>query len=390
MMKKILMLSILLPLAVSSFAQEKTPNRFLFIDGTADRKDHIEFFQKNFNIEAAAAGYTVVDSKVKAAHTVKFAVSLNMTTGRDGILRQASSEDNKYAIEVSLVRNSDNFEILVYNFYFNELDDMYEYNSIIFLNAMYYIPPISEDDLIAARNVDNRWRNKWLYVRGSFDYPITFYKLVKDKKKLIGGIGLYGGSFEEPSGTEPLDHKIMAMPGMTIGAEGQVLDIMSIELNYQLSMGDTRDNYFVNMALGLEIKFPNKLFENFIISPYGTFVYNLRVSPVFKDFPLFAAGAGIQVNTKGGKSGAFFIDVKYILSFTDAVMHNPYLSFPENERLHPNPAEINYSRSVIGIGIGYKFGFFDRKETVYGKKKEVPESSEEPETPVETTPAINR
>jgi len=383
MMKKIFMFTILLSFAAFSFAQEKTPNRFIFIEGTADREDHLEFFHKNFNIEAAAAGYSVVDSKNKAAHTVKFTVSLNMTKGSDGIMRQASPEDNQYAIEVSLVRNTDDFEILGFNFYFNELDEMYEYNSIIFQNAMYYIPPISEDDLIAARNIDNRWRNKWLYVRASFDYPITIYKLIKNKKELIGGIGLYSGSFENPTGTMPLDHKVMAMPGMTIGVEGQVFEFLSIELNYQLNMGDTRNNYYVNMALGLEIKFPNNLFENFVLSPYGAFTYNLRVSPVFKDFPPFAAGIGIQANTRGGKLGAFFLDVKYMISFTDAVMHNPFLEFSEDKQLYPKPAEIHYSRSAIGIGVGYKFGFFDRKEKAPRSKKRVSKNKEDP---VETMP----
>jgi len=376
MMKKILFLTILLSFAVSSFAQEKISNRFVFIDGTADREDHLEFFMKNFNIEAAAAGYTVVDSKRKAAHTVKFTVNLNMSADSDGTLRWAPPEENIYAIEVSLIRNADDFEILVYKFYFNELDEMYEYNNVIFQNALYYIPPISEEDLLAARNVDNTWRNKRLYVRGSFDYPITFYKLKGDG--LIGGVGLYDGSFDEPFRKSPIDHKILPMPGLTIGVEGQVLDFLSVELNYHLSLGDTKSNTFVNMALALEVKYLFKYFDNFVLSPYGAFIYHLRVSPIFNDFPPIAAGVGIQASTKGGRLGAFFIDVKYMLSFTDAVMKNPYLDFPEEQRLYPKPAEIHYARSVIGIGIGYKFGFFDRKGSGLGKKKVISESKEEP------------
>jgi hypothetical protein len=43
----------------------------------------------------------------------------------------------------------------------------------------------------------------------------------------------------------------------------------------------------------------------------------------------------------------------YILG--DAVRGNHLSS------LYPNPSVIHYQRSVIGIGIGYKFGLFTRR-----------------------------
>jgi hypothetical protein len=191
----------------------------------------------------------------------------------------------------------------------------------------------------------------------SFDYPITFY--------LLQGNGLYQGSlysgdYDDPTGFDPLDHSVIAMPGLTVGVEFQFLNFMSFELNYQFSLGDTRVNSFLNMAFGAELKFPIK-FAHILFAPYITFFYPITVSDIFVDFPPFAAGGGVQFCARGGKHGAFFFDIKYMLSFHDAVMKNPYLAYPEENQLYPEPSVIHYKRSMIGIGVGYKFGILDRK-----------------------------
>ena len=98
-----------------------------------------------------------------------------------------------------------------------------------------------------------------------------------------------------------------------------------------------------------------------MLIPYGAFSLPLNVSPTFSEFPLFAVGAGVQFCAKAGKSGAFFVDINYLFSFSDAVMHNPYLKYPPSLQHFPEPRVIHYSRSVIGIGIGYKIGILDRK-----------------------------
>ena len=364
-MKKILFFTLLLPLAAASFSQDKIPNKFIFIEGTADRADFHEYFMTNFKEEAFGAGYTVTGSKREAAHTVKFSVFQNMIMGTDGIQHQAPPGNNQYIIKIRLLRNSDDFEIIVFDVFFDNLEEMYEYNQFLFLKAVSNIPPITEDDMIVVQEqgqvIDDSWKNKWLYFRASFDYPITFYEL--QSEGLIGGIGLYEGTFDDPIRTAPIDHKVLAMPGATLGVEGQVFDFLSVELNYQLNLGDTRDNTFINMALAAEVRYNFKYFDNFVLAPYAAFVYHFHVSPIFKEFPTFAAGGGIQACTRGGKDGAFFVDVNYMISFPgDAVMHNPYLEFAEDKRLYPKPDVVHYKRSVIGIGIGYKFGFLDRKE----------------------------
>ena len=343
-MKKVLFFTVLLPWAASSFAQESMQNRYIFIEGTATVQDHLEFFLKNFAMEATGTGYIVTEKKSDDANTFKFNVF-------------PDTDPSEFVINISLLRNKDNFELVNFDFFFSSLQEMYTFNRTLFLNATVNIPlpQITEEYLASTQELKTLWQNKWLYIRASFDYPITFYLLKGDG--LYERMGLYHTDDKgEPDDVDPLDHSIMAMPGATVGVEVQFLNFMSAEINFQLSMGDTRDNTFINMAAGAELKFPVK-FENIMLTPYAAFVYHLIVSPVFSDFPPFAVGPGVQLSVKGGSLGAFFVDIKYMFSFSDAVMHNPWVNYPD---FWPEPPVIHYNRSVIGLGIGYKFGFFDR------------------------------
>jgi len=309
---------------------------------------HYEFFMVNFAREAKGTGYIVTENESEAAHTIRFAVTPNVGA-------QQTQNDNQYVVRISLIRNEDNLEVVTFDFFFTELDEVYEYTRTLFQNATLYIPIYNE--LIIAGGPDNRWKNKWIYLRASFDYPITFYALQRSDE-LVGGIGLYHTDIAgNPDRTYPIGREIMAMPGFTLGFEFQLFNFFSLELNYQLSWGDTRNNFFVNMAAGAELKFPIKKFQNIVLVPYGAFTLPLTISKIFSEFPPFALGAGVQVCVRGGKNGAFFVDINYMFSFTDAIMYNPWKDYPD---LYPNPEVIHYKRSIIGIGIGYKIGFIDR------------------------------
>jgi len=340
-MNKALFFTGLLLLTVSSFAKN-IENKYLFIEGTADSAENHGLLMRNFAMEAHGAGYIVTKCRSEAAHTLEFIVASNY-----------ESDSYRYVVTMSLFRNRDRFELITFDYFFSSVSEMHQYARTLFLNATVNIPVLT-DDAILAQRLNNQWKNKWIYFRASFDYPFTLYML--QDTGLEGGIGLYNTS---PPRVAPIDHEVMAMPGATLGAEFQLLNHLSLELNFQLSMGDTRNNYFVNLSGGLELKFPIK-FQSIMLVPYGAFSYPLTVSPIFSEFPPFAMGAGIQFCAKAGRSGAFFVDVKYTFSFTDAVMHNPYLDYPPAGQLYPEPAVIHYKRSQIGLGIGYKIGILDR------------------------------
>jgi len=258
--------------------------------------------------------------------------------------------DGLYIFQL-ILRNVKTGEVVLQNVVYASFDDVYNFFPVMMNNLFTHISGPGS----GPAEDNGQWKNKWLYFRASFDYPITFYFLQSDGLK--GGIGLFNSDTLDVS---PIDHKIIAMPGATLGVEAQFFKFFNAELNLQLSLGDPRNNYFVNTAMGLELKVPVK-FDSIMLIPYGAFLYTLNVSPVFSEFPRFSAGAGIQLCTRAGKRGAVFVDVKYMFSFTDAVMHNPYLAFPPGpQQMFPEPAVIHYRHSYLGLGIGYKIGILDK------------------------------
>ena len=90
-----------------------------------------------------------------------------------------------------------------------------------------------------------------------------------------------------------------------------------------------------------------------MLEPYGILSFATNTSPKTKQFPLFGAGGGFQLGVKGGDMGAFFVDANFVYFFGNVVEENTHPRFQY-------PHEVNYFRYVVGLGIGYKIGFFDR------------------------------
>ncbi|MDR0322641.1 MAG: hypothetical protein LBI28_14195 [Treponema sp.] len=347
-MKKLLVFLLFFVLTVSSFADEP-PNDYLYIEGNAIKADQLEFFKTNFGIEAVGAGYIVAETRAQAAYTFRFNIVLNMVTDDNGVSRPAQPGESQYAMRISLIDNTAQEELLFFFFYFTELEEAYEYTQFLFQRATLYIPPSSRTGGILA--IDTSWQNKWLYLRLSFDYPIKAYML--QPTGLVGGQAVYEGPFDNPGDLTPLDNIILPQLGLTAGIEVQFLNFMSIELNFQATRGDPIESNFINMAAGAELKFNIKT-QYIMIQPYAAFVYPLIQSSSFSETPLFLLGGGVEVSVRGGKLGAFFVNVNYMFTLTDSVLYNTY------GPLAPEPPVIHYQHFVIGLGIGYKFGFFNR------------------------------
>jgi hypothetical protein len=311
-MKRAVFLSVFLTLVVSSFAIE-LPNRKLYIEGTAEVSAHRTFFMDNFSMEAGALGFEVVNNKADAGYTFKFD-SQNYTDEYDPSIR--------FIVLISLILNDGDRELVSFGWPFADINDMYEYNQYVFFRAAVLIPGITEDDLIGlAPQEDDTWKNKWIYFRASFDYPLTFYVLKPEG--LIGGVGVYRGNFDKPDDVSPIDHIILSKMGAIAGIEVQFLPFMSLEANFQVSLGNPREQWALNMAAGAELKFPLKFFKGWVIQPYGAFIYPLNLiepsplpdgRPIFAEYPMFLIGGGVQVGVKMGKSGMVVIDAKYMMA----------------------------------------------------------------------------
>ena len=344
-MKRKSLFLIFLFLATASFAIE-IPNRTIYIEGSAEQSlDQKIYFLDNFRMEAEAKGFTVTNKKEEAGYTFNFHVQNHVDEFNPSITS---------IILISLINNETGMELISFGWLFSEIDTMYEFNQFLFYNAIVYIPGISDDDLanlIQAAAIDDRWRNKRLYLRASFDYPVVFYALQPDG--LIRGQGAYSGTFNNPSDVQHLEHIIIPMPGFTFGVEYQFLNFMSAELNFQVHMGDPRRRFYINTAFGAQLKGIIRT-GNFMLQPYGAFSMPLNISSSFRKHPPYSFGAGIQAGIKGGDSGVIFVDLNFM--FTPGIVRiRNYFN-----DLAPNPPSIKYRRFVIGIGAGFKYGFFDR------------------------------
>jgi hypothetical protein len=332
----------------ASFAAD-LDNTKIYLEGTAARPEQLKFFMDNFRMEGTAAGFVITDNKADAGYTFRFRVEP---------YSNASDLRSRFIIHISLISNADSSETLSVGWPFANLEEMYEYTQYLFLWTTMNIPKPEAPDqgasLIAQE--DEGWRNKWLYLRVSFDFPITFYKLKGDG--LVAGVGAY---YEDESGeiirVSPLDNKVVALPGMTLGIEMQLLKWLSIEPKFLVGWEYLNDKDFFDLAAGLELKFPFKIVRHIMLEPYAAVLYPiLAPKEIFDSYPLIGFGGGFQLGIKGGKPGILFIDINYMyFGLGDIGLRNPF------GELYPEPKVIHYQRSVIGLGLGYKFGAIKRK-----------------------------
>jgi len=263
-----------------------------------------------------------------------------------------------YIFQLVLKNQKTNKALLLQNLLYLSIEDVYDFFPLLIYNIYSKINVKSTPGKQIYSDTED-WRDKWLYLRASFDFPITFYTLKPDG--LIAGTGIYNDGPVKM--VQQIDNKVIALPGMTLGAEVQLLNWLSIEPNCQFGWEYLNDQDFINLTAGLELKFPLKFIRNIMLEPYGAVSYHVFTffpSPsrvkIFNSFPPLAFGGGVQLGMKGWKeSGSVFFDINYMYYYGDAVIYNPYGD------LYPKPEVIHYQRSVLGLGIGYKFGFINRK-----------------------------
>jgi hypothetical protein len=216
--------------------------------------------------------------------------------------------------------------------------------------------PLPEDDeapvVDSGGQKSTAWMNQWLYLRATVDCSIDYFVLLKSGD-LYRGNAIYEGSIDNPAGFSWLNHKVVPVPGITLGAELQFLSFMSLGLNLHLGVWDPERSIFPNVTAGAQLKFPIKL-KVFLLEPYGAFSYPLLVSSAFGKLPGPAIGGGLEAGVKLGARGAIFVDANFMYYLNNAVLRN-------TSKAYPNPSTIQYQHFTPRFGLGYKHGLFDRK-----------------------------
>ena len=333
-------------LAAYSFAVDPY-GRSLFIDGTAEQEAHKTFFLNNFMAEAVAMGLYLTDYREDAEFSFIFYVQRHYDENDPAV---------NYIVLIALYDNETDTEIVSFGWPFAEIEDMYDHNRHVFHIAAALIPGLIRDEpeleqvVIMVPIRDDRWQRHRFHIRASVDYPVTFYVL---QPTGLGGGGFYWPDPDYGPMIQRLDNVILPRPGLTLGIEWLFHNRWSLELVFQGNFGDFGTLTFFNMGAGARLMHIFRT-TNFMIQPYGAFLMPLTVSPEFIDFPLFAAGAGIQIGVRGLRDGVFFIDGNIMLSLGEVYRRNPYT-------IAPTPEKIHYRRFVFGLGIGYKFPPFRQR-----------------------------
>jgi hypothetical protein len=284
-----------------------------------------DFFQKNFAMEIAGAGYTVTESVTEADYSMRLRVTSNATMRSDGTPQPAPPGQDQYVLQIILLRNSDNSQVVSLSYGFNELDEMYNHNLSLVYQTLANVPlnKGGDDKTLVKFMVGKEgeradwWRNKWVYLRISADYPISYYERDPDDP--------YTGDIPK---------QVLAMPGATAGIEVQFLDWMSLEANFEARFWDLAGYVFLP-GVGAQLKFPIKPSTYFMIEPYAAGV--LSTNSADRSLSRYSVGGGVQLGVKGGDSGVIFFDVNYM--------------YPLDEATTPH---------VVGLSLGYKSGLGNR------------------------------
>jgi hypothetical protein len=352
-MKKFLLISLCFCFALPLFAQSRDDVRVYIPPVSGGVPEQQEFFAENFKMELIGANYVVADSLADSDYSMNLSVTQEVEDSYEDKTGTTVAGRIVNILSVSLKDSEDGREILQFSWAFESLEEMYEWNLHLIYQAMANVPFTK----LTGVPDTNHWRNKWVYVRASFDYPITFYANPNPA-------AIHENPNDYPNATPPfdvLDHKVLPFPGATLGVEFQFLNWMSLEGDFQINFGDPLSTSLIP-SINAALKFPLKPSKHFMIEPYAMGAFPAATASDTLSFPKLGAGGGVQFGVKGGSLGAFFVDLNYVHYFGSVVTKN-------NDIYKKYPATIKWSRFSVGLGIGYKIGFFNRS------KEKSPDSS---------------
>jgi hypothetical protein len=345
-MKKNLIIISFLFTAVFVYAQTRNDIMIHIPMPTGGTSTEQTFFKDNFEMETIAAGYATTENVREADYTLKLEVKPNMIMYDDGTEELAPPDEPQNILELRLFRNEDNTEVVMFNFPFTEVEEMYDFNLFLLYQAMANVPLTK---LTAMPDTDH-WRNKWLYIRASFDYTVISY-MADTSKPNSQTNPAYGLSPSQPerTGLAPDNsYTSRSSLGGTIGIEFQFLNWMSAEAYAKLLFGDTGGSAFVP-TVGVELKFPLKPSKHFMLEPYALVEFPLNSGSGILKWNVTGLGGGMQFGVKGGEMGAFFVDANYVYDIGEI-------------HIRENAREAYWNRWTLSFALGYKIGFFNRNK----------------------------
>jgi hypothetical protein len=245
---------------------------------------------------------------------------------------------------------------------FNVFEDLYEIELPLTSQVLANIPRTKNTGIFLS----DMWRNKWVYLSFGVDLPLAFYTIVSPA--VLWSVG--GGTNPVWSGRDVDTDHTQIVPGLIAGLEVQFLDWMSAEANFAMMFGDSFGNTFTP---SVQIKAPKFIWKpaiHFMIEAYPMVEFEMSTSPILVK-PGVAAGGGVQFGIRGfgGNTGdavgAFFLDVNFRYSIGETTFApTGRTAGSKGNSAGYDPAFSSFNHYVLGISVGYKIGFMNRKSKV--------------------------
>ena len=341
--KPLFILVIFLFAAISSYTQMRDDITIYIPQPTGGTYEQQEYFFENFVMETEGAGYAVTNLSAGSDYTLNLNIKPNLITYTDGTTEQAPWYEPQFVLAITLLETESRVDIVYFEFPFTTLPEMYDYNLYLIYQAMANVPLTKLTSIYIPD--DDRWRNKWLYLRVSLDYNVPVYTPDEDFYKRSNPPG-------EPI-SQPIPHLYPMAPGATLGLELQFLNFMSAEAALAILLGNVtglQSNHDIIATFDLSLRFVIKPGIHFMIEPFIGVSFPMAL--VGSNMSHFGILGGVEVGIKAGDMGALFFNVRgeYDLDKTTSI---PPGAVDSN-------LLINWTRFAFGVGVGYKIGFSDR------------------------------
>jgi len=325
-MKKKLILFLLL-LCGASLSAQTFRNVRLYVPPVAGGSTEAnDFFYKHVIYEAALQRHDIVRIQKESRFTLKgsvipykeFIYQENLNTEKIVDAMEVLNEyrDNEeYVFSLELIESATDKLIskqyLVYKITDNSTAELV---SVIVNNLISVFPSFRESDL---------WRNKWLYLNlNGLWVPRIYMRENQEIHWANFGVGL--------SAELHFANHFSADVGLQFAQEWVVV-----------VSGEEYVDYTLEIPLSVRVVF--KPLNYLMLEPYAGISVNFSIMGTTYPSPL-SWFAGFQIGLKAGP-GMFIIDPRFSMDFFPSII-------PSNQ--------VDYSRILMQIGIGYKYGFFSK------------------------------
>jgi len=329
MRKNILVLALLLCGGFSLAAQSR-PDASIYVTpvtGTGSRPEDNSAFYKQLVLELTGQGFNLAKTQKGADYSL--IGSLTPYTGWEG----------QFVLHLELRDNKTGEMKVEGELLYEAPDDVKQQFPVLVTALLYTIPPetvpaaaipvepipaaaIPVDTIPVETGKNDEWRNKWLYLGLAATWTPRFY--------IVGGNSKYYG---DPHGG--------------FSAEFHFLNFLSFETGVELAADWPEKIYDIDTMIEIPflLKFVIKPNAYFMLEPYAGAYFNISLRKTTVP-SLFSWLAGFQYGVKVGP-GAVFLDGRFAMDIGDTKVwagNNP----------------IPYKRYLFHIGLGYKYGLFQR------------------------------